>query len=428
MILTSTERKRFVVLGLDGLPASLAVKMAAKLPNLSRIAGKNTPLTAEVPDLSPVNWTSFFTADGPEAHGIYGFTKLDRSSYTLSINNFDNVYGATIFDQIGKKGFVSKVINLPNTYPARPLRGMLISGFVADSLEKAVYPPFLLGPLKSSGFILEADTTKGLMAPEYLIDQVSRTLECRLKAFEMLWNDLAWDLFVIVFTETDRLFHFLYPAFEDAAHPLHSICMDFMVKWDAAIGRVLDRFEALPGKKKLISFADHGFTSLETEVDLNAFLIQKGLLSFRHTPDDQWDSTAVSDESKAFALDPGRIYIHTAENFDRGQVNKCDAESIAETIASDLMKLEFNGQQVMESVHTGTKLYGDNAIGNPPDLICTAKPGFDLKAKFDRNDIYGFFGRTGTHTRKDAFFYSSDGEQADLMRDTGKMVLNWFED
>ncbi|SDL13395.1 Predicted phosphohydrolase or phosphomutase, AlkP superfamily [Maridesulfovibrio ferrireducens] len=426
MILTSTKRKRFVVLGLDGLPASLAVKMAARLPNLNRIAGKNKPLTAETPELSPVNWTSFFTAAGPETHGVYGFTKLDRSSYTLSINNFDNVYGSTLFDRIGEKGLVSKVINLPNTYPARPLRGMLISGFVADSLEKAVYPPFLLAPLKKSGFILEADTSKGLMDPQYLIDQVSKTLECRLNAFEMLWNDLAWDLFVIVFTETDRLFHFLYPAFEDTNHPLHNVCMNFMIKWDAAIGRVLDKFDALPGDKKLISFADHGFTSLETEVDLNAFLIQKGLLSLKHIPSDQWDSTAISDESKAFALDPGRIYIHTAERFDRGQVSKDEIQSITETIAFDLMELKFNGQQVMESVQTTAELYGETAIGNPPDLICTAKPGFDLKAKFDRKDIFGFFGRTGTHTREDAFFYSSDGEQADLMRDTGKMILNWF--
>ncbi len=427
MILTNSKRKRFVVLGLDGLPASLAIKLAKQLPNLSRIAGKNEPLTAEIPELSPVNWTSFYTAQGPEKHGIYGFTKLDRSSYALSINNFDNVSGPTIFDKLGEKGLVSKVINLPNTYPTRPLRGMMISGFVADSLEKAVYPPFLKGPLTESNFLLEADTSKGLMEPEYLISQVEKTLECRLKAFDMFWNDLAWDFFTIVFTETDRLFHFLYPAFEDTNHPLHLICINFMHKWDKAIGHVLDKFDSLAGEKKLISFADHGFTSLETEVDINAFLIQKGLLSLRHAPQDQWDSTAISDTTKAFALDPGRIYIHTASDFDRGQVTKSEAKLISKEIAADLMKLKFNGQQVMHSVQTGQELYGKEATGNPPDLICTAMPGFDLKAKFDRKEIFGFFGRTGTHTREDAFFYSTDGEQANLTRDTGKMALKWFE-
>lgn len=198
-------------MGLDGLPASLALKWADRLPNLSRIAGKNKPIFAEIPELSPVNWTSFFTAETPDKHGVYGFTSMDNQNYTLSINNFEQVRCPTIFDRLGEKGLVSKVINLPNTYPAKPLRGMLISGFVAQSLEKGVYPPFLLGPLRNSGYMLEADTTKGIMAPEYLFEQVSKTLQCRLNALEMLWNDLAWDLFVLVFTETDRLFHFFIP-------------------------------------------------------------------------------------------------------------------------------------------------------------------------------------------------------------------------
>ncbi|WP_245549600.1 alkaline phosphatase family protein [Maridesulfovibrio hydrothermalis] len=413
-------------MGLDGLPASLASKLADKLPNLNRITGKNNSLTAELPELSPVNWTSFFTAQKPQNHGIYGFTSMDKTGYTLSINNFDQVLCPTIFDRLGDRGLVSKVINLPNTYPAKPLRGMLISGFVADSLEKAVYPPFLHGPLKESGFILEADTSRGLMEPEYLIDQVGRTLECRLNALEMLWNDLAWDFFVIVFTETDRLFHFLYPCFEDEKHPLHKLCMKFMLKWDKAIGQVLDKFEALPGPKKLISFADHGFTTLKTEVDLNTFLVQNGFLSYDRPPADQWDSSIISECSKAFALDPGRIYIHTSTDYERGKVSPVIAESIAADIAKALMKLEFNGQKVMESVQTGAEAYGAKAIGNPPDLICTAMPGFDLKAKFDRNEIFGFHGRTGTHTLRDAFFYSSDGSQAEFMHQTGQMVLDWF--
>ena len=77
MFLTPTERKRIVVLGLDGLPSSLALKWATKLPNLSRIAGKCSPISAELPELSPVNWTSFFTAQKPEKHGLYGFTSID---------------------------------------------------------------------------------------------------------------------------------------------------------------------------------------------------------------------------------------------------------------------------------------------------------------------------------------------------------------
>ncbi|WP_320007769.1 alkaline phosphatase family protein [Maridesulfovibrio sp.] len=426
MFLTPTERKRIVVLGLDGLPSSLALKWAIKLPNLSRIAGKCSPISAELPELSPVNWTSFFTAQKPEKHGLYGFTSLDPQHYTLSINNFEQVLCPTIFDALGENGLVSKIINLPNTYPAKPLRGMLISGFVADSLEKAVQPPFLLGPLRDAGYQLEADTSRGIMDPVYLFDQVSHTLDCRLKALELLWNDLAWDLFTIVFTETDRLFHFFYPAFEDENHPLYPKAEEFMHKWDKTIGAVLDKFEALPGETKLISFADHGFATLETEVDLNTFLVQNDYLEYTRPAKDQWDSTIISQSSKAFALDPGRIYIHTSD-FARGQVDHAQAEKIAAEIADKLMQLQFNGEQVMHQVLTKRQAYGEIPIGNPPDLICTAKPGFDLKAKFDRAEIFGFHGRTGTHTIKDAFFYSSDGQQIESMYQTGQIILDWFD-
>ncbi|NDV21754.1 alkaline phosphatase family protein [Desulfovibrio sp. JC022] len=426
MFFKQKERKRLVVLGLDGLPASLALQWATKLPNLGRIAGKCEPISAELPELSPVNWTSFFTAQKPEKHGLYGFTSIDPQNYTLSINNFEQVLCPTIFDALGEKGLVSKIINLPNTYPAKSVRGMLISGFVADSLEKAVQPPFLLGPLRDAGYQLEADTSRGIMDPDYLFDQVALTLERRLKALEMFWNDLAWDLFTIVFTETDRLFHFFYPAFEDENHPLYPKAAEFMHNWDRAIGIVLDKFEALPGDKKLIAFADHGFAALETEVDLNTFLVQHGYLEYTQPAKDQWDSTIISPSSKAFALDPGRIYIHTSDRFGRGQVSPEQAMNIASEIAAKLMLLEFNGQKIMDSVQTTREAYGVNPIGDPPDLICTARPGFDLKAKFDRVEIFGFHGRTGTHTVKDAFFYSSDGQQISTMHQTGQIILDWF--
>lgn len=426
MLISSVNKKRLVVLGLDGLPLSLARTLAPKLPNLCRLVETAVENSAEIPELSPVNWTSLYTAKGPEDHGTYGFTIINHKDYTLSITDFEKVKCDTIFDKLGKKGFVSKSINLPNTYPARKLKGMMISGFVAEQLEKAVYPPFLSGRLKEAGYILEADTSRGIMEPQYLLDQVCATLESRMKALNMLWDDLSWNLFVFVLTETDRLFHFFYPAFENSAHPLREPCMLFLKKWDQCIGIFLEKYDNLPGEKRLIVMADHGFTSLETEVDINVWLRQNGYLSLSHAPESQWDSTSISDSSRAFALDPGRIYIHTREKYSRGCVADCEALALSQEIKTKLSGLTFNGTSVFEKIYLGAELYGSNSKGDTPDLVCCAKPGYDLKAKFDRNEIFGFFGRTGTHTVKDAFFYDSKGEKPEKMRDAGQMILNWF--
>ena len=73
-------------LGLDGLPLALARALAAsgRLPNLERLLAHNaTTIEAELPELSPVNWTSFLTAAGPGRHGIFGFVGIDPATYTL---------------------------------------------------------------------------------------------------------------------------------------------------------------------------------------------------------------------------------------------------------------------------------------------------------------------------------------------------------
>ena len=46
-------------------------------------------------------------------------------------------------------------MNVPNTYPARALNGLLVSGFVAVNLERAVYPAELLARLRTQGVSLQ---------------------------------------------------------------------------------------------------------------------------------------------------------------------------------------------------------------------------------------------------------------------------------
>jgi len=419
-----TARTRLIVLGLDGLPLSLARALAPHLPNVSRLLPCARPIEAELPELSPVNWTSFFTASGPGEHGVHGFTVLDPREYSLRIAGFGDVRAPTIFQRLGEAGLVSRVLNLPNMAPASPLRGMLVAGFVAESLEKAVFPPFLLGPLKAAGYRVEGDTTRGSAEPEYLLEQLRLSLAGRRAALDLLWPDLAWDLFVCVLTETDRLFHFLFPAVEDAGHPLHGACLAFLREWDALVGDVLDRYDALPEPKRLTAFADHGFCRLETEVDLNRVLAQAGYLELARPARDEWDAGVIGPGTRAFAMDPGRIVLHRRECFSRGRVAKADAPILLAELRALLLGLTWRGRTVMKQVLDGRELYGSE---NAPDLICVPERGFDLKARFDRAEVFGHFGRFGMHTPDDVFF-DDTGRDADVarLRDTGRLVLRHF--
>lgn len=425
----SLERSRLVVLGLDGLPLALARQLtggpAPRLPNLARLVPRASAIRAELPEVSPVNWTSFFTASGPGQHGVHGFTILNPASYELRIASFDDVRRPTIFEQLGEKGLVSRVLNLPNMAPARPLRGMLVAGFVAPNLRSAVFPPFLLGPLSAAGYRVEGDTTRGATDPDHLLSELSRSLEARRAALNLLWPDLAWDLMVFVLTETDRLFHFLFHAVARPDHPLHAACLGLLRQWDGLLGDFLDRYEALPGPKRLIALADHGFCELEREVDLNAVLRQAGFLHLSRPPQDEWDAGCISPQSRAFALDPGRIYLHRASRFSRGTVTDSDAPGLLRDLRELLQGLTYGSRPVMEQVLDGRELY--DGAGDAPDLLCVPTPGLDLKAKFDRAEVFGHYGRHGMHRPEDAFFYDSMGAQSLRVRDVGQLVLNHFD-
>ncbi len=84
---------------------------------------KATTIRAEIPELSPVNWTSFFTGSGPEKHGTFGFSRMNPNSYELSITNSEHIQCPTVFDWLDQSQLVSRVINLlirtrPNHYVA----------------------------------------------------------------------------------------------------------------------------------------------------------------------------------------------------------------------------------------------------------------------------------------------------------------------
>jgi predicted AlkP superfamily phosphohydrolase/phosphomutase len=415
-----------IVLGLDGLPLDLAHKLAldGTCPHLARLLPRARTILAELPELSPVNWTSFFTASGPEEHGVFGFTRINAHSYALSITDFSQVRLPTLWDRLGEAGYGSRVVNLPNTYPARPLRGMMVSGFVAPEPRGALYPSFLNGVL--SDYILESDTSRGGADPEYLLAGLRRSLASRRRAFELLWRDQNWQLFILALTETDRLFHFLWHAAADPAHPLNADCAAFLREWDACIGYVADVAACLDAR--LMVLADHGFTALRVECDLNAWLREQGCLKQTLPPESspELDGQCIHPGSAAFALDPGRIYLHTRRRFAKGNLSDEEAAGLLPRLREELRTLRRLDAPVFSAVFSAGELYQGPMLSAAPDLVCVPADGVDLKAKFNRPEIFGHFGRSGTHTQDGGIFYDSEGGAPARLRDAGRLALEHF--
>jgi len=128
--------------------------------------------------------------------------------------------------------------------------------------------------------------------------------------------EVDWDLFIIVITGTDRLMHFLWEAFENEAHAYHAAFLDYLHDVDRFVGRVYERFLTLDGagdgKNEFYMLSDHGFTKIETEVNLNRWLQIHGYLKFQN--DQPKTIMDIGPGSSAFAMDPSRIYINKLEH------------------------------------------------------------------------------------------------------------------
>ena len=71
----------------------------------------------------------------------------------------------------------SVVINQPATYPARPIHGALVSGFVAVHLDKSVFPARYLRTLRDIDYEIDLDLEEVRGRPDPLFRAAPQSSE-----------------------------------------------------------------------------------------------------------------------------------------------------------------------------------------------------------------------------------------------------------
>ena len=283
---------------------------------------------------------------------------------------------------------------------------------MAIELSKAVYPRSLQASLDKLNYQIDIDTMNARKDANFLWKDLNNTLERRLDAFDLLWKN-DWDYFEFVITGTDRLMHFLWNAYEDKNHPHHKNFLEYYRKIDSAIGHVIEAFRKLSdGDEGLYLLSDHGFTGIQQEVYLNVWLEEQGYLRFDSSPPESLAS--ISSTSRAFAMDPNRIYLHLKDKFPRGSVDQSDSDAVKQELADKLIKMEWNGKKVVRKVFDSREIYKGAHAGRGPDLIVLSEYGFDMKGSIKKKDVFGRTDLQGMHTWDDAFFWANKDFGHDL--------------
>ncbi|GLI33415.1 alkaline phosphatase family protein [Desulforhabdus amnigena] len=397
------KNPKAVVIGLDGVPYSLIREYMDRgiMPEFARLCqtGQLARMKSSLPEVSSVAWTNFMTGKNPAEHGIFGFMEINKQSYDYIFPNFASLKEMPFWD---KENIKTVAINIPQTYPARPMNGVVVSGFVALDLKKATYPESVYNYLRSIEYRLDVNARLAAENPEAFFEDLFKTFRKRIQAIEYLYDHEEWQLFIGTVTETDRMHHFFFDSALVGNH--FDIFEKFYRELDQFIGKMAKK--AVDDNAVFLTCSDHGFTTIKREVYLNTWLVENGYLNLGG----QEGLKGMDSRVKAFCLDPSRIYIHSSGRYAKGSVNASDYRTLVEELAQGLKTITFDGQPVIKEVYLKDEIFHGGLKEDAPDLYLLPNYGFDLKGALNKPSLFGTTHFKGMHTYDDAHFFLSEGE------------------
>ncbi|MFC4356707.1 alkaline phosphatase family protein [Halobium salinum] len=427
--LRGDDNPRVAFIGIDGVPFTLLKDNREEFPNFAALADEGTagPIDSIVPPESSACWPSLTTGVNPGETGVYGFQDREVGSYDTYVPMGRDVQATRVWDRVGENGMDATVMNVPVTFPPQRNVQRMVSGFLSPGVDKAAYPDELRDYLESIDYRIDTNAKLGHQEDKSeFMEDAHETLDKRYEAFSHYIEQDDWDLFFGVFMTTDRVNHFLFRDYErDEANK--ELFMEFYRKVDEYVGKIRD---ALPEDVTLVVASDHGFTSEDYEVHLNAWLEQEGWLSYR--TDDHESLEDIDDDARAYSLIPGRFYVNLEGREPRGSVPQDEYERVRDELKEDILALEGpDGEQVIDRVVEKEEAFRGDHDDIAPDLVAIPAHGFDLKAGFkEHGDVFSVGPRNGMHSFDNASLFIDDPGatigDADLL-DIAPTILDLME-
>lgn len=384
------EGGKVLVIGLDGATWKLLDEWIARgdLPNIAKFKETSAwgNLSSVVPYLSPPAWTSAFTGVNPGRHGIFDFQRRIPGQGMVVLQETSRSRRATpIWGMIKGTGLRSACINIPMTDPPDEVDGIMIGGLPHVDKAGWSYPRDLAREFPD--YILDS---MQMQVPEGKEDSVlahiHETLEARWDAVRALYQREDWDLFWVVFTQTDRIQHMFWgymepydPRFDpEKAYPYRNAVHDLWVRQDEIIGELLAMTD--PGTTVLM-VSDHGFGPIYRELRV-----------MPHIHNQTRSRLLKNYETEIYAIDPfnaSQLYV-AVEGRDPGAVIKKKLQGRVLDDLQDLLETTLDpetGEPVAEESWLKDEVFRGMYADKGPDLTVLTKSGyFFVRAEAQRFD------------------------------------------
>jgi predicted AlkP superfamily phosphohydrolase/phosphomutase len=290
---TSNHKRpsRLLILGLDGTTFDLIKPWAeaGHLPNMARLMaqGSHAPLESTLPPVTSPAWPTFMTGKNPGKHSVFDFIQPRAGDFGLV--NATHIKGQTIWDILSEAGLRVGVINVPVTYPPRPINGFMVTGLLSPQRGEISYPPDLLdryrdelGPYRVAPAIQYRPG-----AEDPFIEDLNALIDTRGRYAVRLMQDQPWDCLMVHFISLDVMQHALW-RFMDESHPQYdpaeakrygTAIRDAYARVDGYVGQMVEYAEREGAA--VVVMSDHGFGPLHWYANLNLLLLDAGLMHLK---------------------------------------------------------------------------------------------------------------------------------------------------
>lgn len=399
-----------VIIGVDGATYDILDPLMAQglMPNLAGLiaGGVRAVLKSTIHPLTPPAWATLMTGVSPGTHGIFDFIKVDRSgavpSYTLATS--EDLKAPTLWDIASARGKRVTTLNFPVMFPARPVEGVVIPGYVPWSyLGRAIHPRSIAKRLKELGVFKasemstdwqhERKAVQGL-GDDQLDDWVNFhiTRERRWQATLLaVMDEDPCDLTAVLFDGVDRIQHLCWHLIDPATRGDHTspanqatraLVLQYFGELDGFIGQIVAK--AGPEARVFI-VSDHGFTRAGTRIFYaNTWLEQQGLLAWKpDTPMDDQGRMALDENTEASTLidwagtrayslssSSNAIFIRTARAPGEPGVPPQDYAAFRDDLVRRLLDVTdpATGRKVVAEVHVRETAFPGPNMTQAPDL------------------------------------------------------------
>ena len=255
---------RVMVIGLDGAAFRIIHPLLEQglLPNMGAILQEGAHGTLlSVPNCnSGPAWTSMITGVNPGKHGVFHLVTRVPGTSLLRPTHAGDRRCPPLWRWIGEAGGRVIMMNLPVTYPAERVNGVLISGSdtpgprsnrmahppgVMETIRREV-GPYLIGP-RIQGMAL-----RGRVRAAW--ERLRKVIRCHERTILHLMKTEPWDLAWVVFTAIDAAQHYFWGHWE-SGDPRGEILPMVYREMDRVVGAI--RAEAGPGTNFFL-VSDHG--------------------------------------------------------------------------------------------------------------------------------------------------------------------------